>query len=334
MKWIDNLWWQREWYEKREIMIQDLPEWLKHDFNIWSAYEKYLIRSKKEELSEVVKWCNIYHIRIQSDYDYEGESNDINNLEEEMQLKLKQEWIKRYQEENKTIQPSRKKRIERKIEKKHLQEVESIRENRKIHWREDEREFELVNEIEKEQEERELKIKEKYIDLAYKDVEKFKEYTSIYNLLKFEINIKKWHTRHRDLNNIDMIIIENNKNKNIINQILPTKLKEKMIIRNIKTNIKSILRQWYLIDDKTYNEIINNYTKEIYGIFNITNPTERKAKIEELSNTNPSVVKVRNSLNKTSTVYTEYSRPSSWWFRYDDTLKWLKENNIVYEVKY
>jgi hypothetical protein len=53
-------------------------------------------------------------------------------LEEEMQLKLKQEWIKRYNEENQTIQPSRKKRIGRKIEKKHSQDVEAIREKRKI----------------------------------------------------------------------------------------------------------------------------------------------------------------------------------------------------------
>lgn len=334
MRWIDSLWWQNEWYEKHEIMINDLPEQLKFDYEIWSAASKYLDGSKKNELSKVVKWCNIYHIRIPSNYDSEEETDEINKLEEEMKLKLKQEWIKRYQKENQTIQPSRKKRIERKIEKRHSQEVESIRKERKIHWREDEREFKLVNEIEKEQEEREWKIREKYIDLAYQDIEKFKEYTSIYNLLKSEINIKKWHEIQRELNDIDVIIIENNKNKNIIGQILPMKFKEKMVIRDIKTHIRSILRQWYLIDDKTYNEIINNYANEIYSILNVTDPTERKSRIEELWKANPAVITIRNSLQKTSTIYTTYIRPSSWWFKYDDTVKWLKKNNTVYEVKY
>ena len=52
MRWIDSLWWQNEWYEKHEIMINDLPELLKFDYEIWSAAKKYLDGTKNNELSK------------------------------------------------------------------------------------------------------------------------------------------------------------------------------------------------------------------------------------------------------------------------------------------
>lgn len=335
MKWIDNLWWQQEWYEKHEIMINDLPELLKFDYEIWSSAKKYLDGTKNNELSKVVKWCNIYHIRIPCNYDSESETKEINDLEKEMKLKLKQEWIKRHQEENQTIQPNRKKRIERKIEKKHSQEFESIREKRKIHWREDEREFELVNEIEKEQEEREWKIKEKYIDLAYQDIEKFKEYESIYNLLKNVIKIKKEKWKMWKLNDIDFIIIVNTKGeRKLIQMQVPRKLTEKFVKFNIKMHIRSVLWQWYLIDDKTYKEIIEDYSNEIYDIFMTTKPEERKSKLEELRSSKPAVVAIWNTYERKFNHITSYSRPSSWPEKYDEVVRGLREKNTVYEVKY
>jgi len=335
MKWIENFRWLHEWNESHEIMVQDLPEWLKFDYEIWSANDKYLIKSGKKNISEAVKWCNIYHIRIPSNYDYESVENEISNLGEEMQMKLKQEWIKRYQEENKVTQPSRKKRIERKIEKRHLQEVESIREKRKIDWREDEREIELEKEIKKEQEEREWKIREKFIDLAYQDIEKFKEYTSIYNLIKNIIKIKKEKWEKAEFNDIDFIIIEDTKSeKKLIHVQTPRRLTEKFVKFSIKMHIRSILRQWYLIDDNTYKEIIEDYSNEIYDLFRITVPEERNAKLEELKTSKPAVVAIWNSYEKKFNNITSYSRPSSWPEKYDKEVENLKEKNTVYEVKY
>lgn len=335
MRWIDSLWWQQEWYEKHEIMINDLPELLKFEYEIWSASDKYLTKTGKKNLSEIVKWCNIYHIRILCNYDHDGESNEINNLEEEMQAKLKLEWIKRYMEENKAIQPSRKKRIERKIDKKHLQEAESIREKRKLNWREDEREFELENDIESEQKEREWKIKEKFIELAYSDIEKFNEYTSIYNLLKNKIKLKKEKWELWKLSDIDFIVIVDPKSeKRLIHMQAPKKFTEKFVKFNIKMYIRSILRKWYLLDDKTYKEIVEDYANEIYDIFMITKPDERKSKLEELKSNKPAVVEIWNSYGKKFNNIASYSRPSSWPERYDEDVRNLKENNTVYEVKY
>jgi hypothetical protein len=70
--------------------------------------------------------CKIYRIKIISNYDYDREDEEINKMESELDLKLKQEWIDRYDEEMDTSYTKKKTGIC----KKHLQKLEKIRKQR------------------------------------------------------------------------------------------------------------------------------------------------------------------------------------------------------------
>ena len=310
MSWINSLWNQDGEKEQYEIMISDLPEYFKHDFEILNIATKY---SNSDDL-ESIKGCKIYHIRILCDYDYEKEEEEIEKIDSELNMKLKQKWMKRYCKEFGIPQSW---------------SLEDVRQQRQYQWWEEDREFELQERNDKEREEREKKVKEKLKWLAYQGIEKFKEYTSLYNLLKSEISTK------RDLTDIDIIVIDDGKQINIWTHIpIPWKLGEKLIKYGIKSHITNILYQPYWIDNQNYKKLIDDYTNEIYNIFKISSPTERKSKLETLKTEKPNVVAIRNSIKSKATNLSYYSCPSSWSYKYEDDLKKMKKKNTVYEVKF
>ena len=248
MTWIDNLWDQHEQNERHEIMITDLPEYFKDDFEIWTAFDKYLKNS--DSSLENIEWCKIYHIIIPCNYDYKKKKNS-------------------------------------------------------------------------------KKIKDGLKWMAFRDIEKFKEYTSLYNLLKWQISVKQ------DFNDIDIIIIEDNKNTWIHIPIpVPWKLTVKAVKSGIKYYIKSVLHQPFWIDNKSYKKLIDDYTNEIYDIFRTNNLTEKRAKLENLKAKKPDVVTIRNSIKRKSNGLSYHRCPSSWSYRYYEELKKMRQNNTVYEVKF
>ena len=313
MEELNKLWWQYEWIERKEIGIADLPEYFKHDFEIWTIGNKPL---------DKMEGCKIYRIKIISNYDYEREDEEINKMESELDLKLKQEWIDRYDEETDTSY------TKNRISKKHLQKLEKIRMKRQCDWWEENREVNLQGKIDNEKKEARKKIKESLKWEAYKDIEKFKEYPSIYNLLKKEISTK------REFNDIDVIIIEDKKKDTWINVPVPKKIAEKILKNSIKSYIKNILHQPFWVDKQSYKDLVNNYTNEIYSIFITIDPTEKRAKIQDLEKKDPNIVAIRNSIEKKSDVLSYFSRPSSWGYKYDDMIKDMSKNNTIYEVKF
>ena len=326
MAWIDNLWYQHEQNEKHEIMVTDLPEYFKHDFEIWSAFNKYF---KNGSLSlENIEWCRIYHIRIPCNYDYEKEDEEIEKMESELSEKLKQEWMKRYTEEfDEEFETHH--HWDESFSEQRLEMLKAVRAQREYDWREEDWEFELQDQIDNEKKERWKKIKTELKWIAFQDIEKFKEYTSLYNLLKLEISTK------RDFCDIDIIIIEDNKKERTwIHIPVPWKLAEKTVKSGIKSYIKRLLRQPFWIDDKSYKKLVDDYANEIYDIFRINNSNEQKAKLEDLKTKKPDVVAIRNTIKKESSNLSYYSRPSSWPYKYDEELEKMRGNNTVYEVNF
>lgn len=314
MEELNKLWWQYEWMERKEIGIADLPEYFKHDFEIWTIGNKPL---------DKMEGCKIYRIKIISNYDYEREDEEINKMESELDSKLKKEWIDRYDEEMDTSYTKKKTGIG----KKHLQKLEKIRKQRQYDWWEENREVNLQRKIDSEKKEAKKKIKENLMWEAYKDIEKLKEYPSIYNLLRNEISTK------REFNDIDVIIIEDKRKDVWIHIPAPKKIAEKILKNSIKSYIKNILHQSFWVDKQSYKDLVNNYTNELYSIFIITDPTEKKVKLEDLKRKDPNIVTIRNSIKK-SDVLSYFSRPSSWGYKYDDMIKDMSKNNTIYEVKF
>ena len=319
---INNLWDQHERKEQYEIMITDLPEYFKRDFEIWTAFNKYL---KNSDFSlEDIEWCKIYRIRIPCNYDYEKEDEEVKKMEDELNEKLKQEWMKRYSEEF-DIPRS----WNGEFSEQHLQMLEDIRAQREYQWWEEDLEFELQDQIENEREERWKEIKKELKWMSFQDIEKFKEYTSLYNLLKREISVKK------DLKDIDVIVIDDGeKESKWIHIPIPWKLAEKALKSSIRSHIKRLLCQPFWIDNKIYKNLVDDYANEIYDIFKISDPGEQKAKLEDLKTKKPVVVTIRNSIKKEDNNLSYFSCPSSWAYKYYDMLEEIRRKNTIYEVKF
>ena len=315
--WLDNLWIDRysKW-ESKEIAINELPKSLEFDFIIPWIMEKYGDISYKDfpgDFSDKIRWCNIYRIRMDSGYDYDKELTDTQQIEQELELTMKKEWMKKYTKKHKSSNKSPHK-------------LEEIRKKRKSEWFVEGWEIDLEDKFSNKMEMKSKEINKTIEENTYKDIEKFGEYPWIYKLLKSESNKKWWFWF------IDLIIIEDNRiDKKRISIPLPKKLSEYIITKSIKSKIKNVLG---LSNYKIFEELVNDYTKEILELLKITNPSERKAKLSNLQKTKPDVIKVWNSITKNQDIFSYFSRPNSWGYKYDNLLENLKEYNTFYDIKY
>ena len=302
--------------EQVEQKKESLPNILKQNFSISHASEddiKNIIRDRNSK---------VYHIqiKIQPDENWTKPADYIESINQEYLEKFKNERLKK-KIWKKEISEDKKKKLEEKREK-WWNYFEKHKERR------EDRETEMMNKYQKLWEKKKESEIKKMKLIRYRWIEKYKKYPAIYNTLVEIVD------HSRNIENIDLLIMENTPEYEREEKIKSMRaalrdiLSEEWNIEEIKEEIKQGRNDTIKSIKKdvlcVFSKIQKQWNTVIDGLWNNDESIEEKIQvIEKIMDFIPQKITF-NKTNGVDRIKYIYRREWNSWYKYDQTVEFLK----------
>ncbi len=297
---------------EQKLEKQTLPELFKWNFDISVAEDKDIKDVIEDQDSKLFR----IRIKVQPDEHWVRPGDYIESIDNEYLENFKTERIKK-KTRWKRISESKRKELEEEWEEWHIENI-----GRKEDW-----EAEMNDKYKKLWEQKKELEKKRMKSIRYRDIEKYKGYPTVYNKLLRIMD------HSENIENIDLVVMINSerykmeKFKKNVNDCLSEILSKESNIEEIrqdrnktmeatKANVLYILSQ---IQEK-WNTLINEIWENKYSVEEIVQVAQL---FEKMINSIPQNISI-NMKKKADRIKFIYRREWASWYKYNDTIDFLK----------